>query len=130
MLILVVFFFYNCNSKIDKNQIIGHWKVVEFNSNTPELSPNLIEGAKMEALSSNYFFQKDKIFKMKSNYNSNGKSGKFEFVSKKRTIRMHYNVGNKNDIEEYQIESLDDNFMKWTQNLGDLGSLSMILKKE
>ena len=130
ILILVVVLFYNCNSKIDENQIIGHWKVVEFRLNTPELSPILIEATKKETLSSNYSFQKNKTFKMKSGYNSNGKSGKFKFTSKTRTFEMIYNSGNKNDIEKYQVVSLDANFMKWTQNIEGIGSLSMTLKRE
>jgi len=43
---------------------------------------------------------------------------------------MIYNSGNKNDIEKYQVVSLDANFMKWTQNIEGIGSLSMTLKRE
>jgi hypothetical protein len=130
LLLLVVVFFYNCSSKINENEIIGNWKVVEFMSNTPELSPILIEATKNEALSSNYSFHKDKTFKMKSDYKPNGESGKFKFTSKKRTFELIFNSGNKNDIEKHQIVSLDANLMKWTQNIEGIGSLSMTLKRE
>ncbi len=33
-------------------------------------------------------------------------------------------------LQEYQIESLNGDLMKWTQEMGNLGSISMTLKKE
>ena len=50
-------------------------------------------------------FQKNKTFNKKSDYNSNGESGEFEFTQKKRTIKLIYNSGIKNDMEKNGLDT-------------------------
>ncbi len=130
LLSLVTILFCSCNSQINENKIIGNWKVIEFDTNTPTLSSGVIETAKIEALSTQYSFEKDKSFSMKSNFNSNGKSGNYKYLSKKKTFQMTYSSDGVKTLQEYQIESLNGDLMKWTQEMGNLGSISMTLKKE
>jgi len=130
LLSLVTILFCSCNSQINENEIIGNWKVIEFDTNTPTLSSGVIEAAKIEALSTQYSFEKDKSFSMKSNFISDGKSGNYKYLSKKKTFQMAYSSDGVKTLQEYQIESLNGDLMKWTQEMGDLGSISMTLKKK
>ena len=130
LLSLVTILICSCDSKINENKIIGNWKVIEFNTDTPTLSSGITETAKIEALSTQYSFEKDKSYSMKSKINSDGKSGTYNYVSKKKTFQMTYSSDGVKTLQEFQIESLSDDLMKWTQKMGDLGSISMTLKKE
>ena len=130
LLSLVTILFCSCDSQINENKIIGNWKVIEFDTDTPTLSSGIIDAAKIEALSTQYSFEKDKSFSMKSKIISDGKSGNYKYLSKKKTFQMTYSSDGVKTLQEYQIESLSDDLMKWTQEMGDLGSISMTLKKE
>lgn len=127
---LVSVLFFSCGNHLDENELNGNWAVVEFKANTPEISPSLIEAAKVEALSTRYSFQKDKRFSMKSNYYSKGEHGNYEFIPKTNRIKMIYSSEEDNSTEEYKIEILNRNSMKWKQDLVELGSLTMTFKKE
>lgn len=129
LLSVVAILFYSCSAQINKDEIIGTWKVVEFKTVTPTLSFALIEGAQGEALSSTYSFQKNKTFRMNSNIIFNGEDGNYEFLSG-NVIEMTFTSEEHKTKAEYHLELLSDNLMKWTQDLGELGSLSMTLKKE
>jgi len=129
-LALLTILLWSCKAQINENELIGTWKVIEFNSDTPELSPRIIESAKVEALSSFYSFQNEKTFTKKSDYYSGGIKGKYQFIVENSLIKMISDTGNGNEIEEYRIESLNSNSMTWTQDMGELGSLSMTLEKE
>lgn len=118
--------FYNCSSQINEKDIIGNWKVVEFNPNLPTMSPYLIQLANEEALSSHYSFQTDNIFTLKSNNDPNG-NGKFELL-KNGTIILYHN-DEYNDVEKYKIKSLNSKQMIWYADMGDGGDLHIIFKK-
>jgi hypothetical protein len=128
LLSIVAILFCSCSAQINKDEIIGTWKVIEFKTVTPTLSLALIEGAKVEALSSTYSFQKNKTFRMKSNIISSGEDGNYEFLSGKIIEMTITSEGHKTKAE-YHLELLSGNLMKWTQDMGDLGNLSMTLKK-
>ena len=130
LLSLAMFLIYSCNSQINEGDLVGNWKVIEFRADMPDLSPALIEGAKSEALSSSYSFLEGNTFNMKSDIIYNGEGGKYELISGKKVIKMTYNPGGDKDLEEYEIQSLDSKSMIWSQDMGDLGTLSMTLKKE
>ncbi|MGB3776777.1 MAG: hypothetical protein WA960_00355 [Tunicatimonas sp.] len=121
---------FSCENQIDENELIGNWEVSEFKANTPELSQALIEGAKIEALSTSYLFKKDKTCSMKSNYILNGRIGKYELIAETSIIKITYPPEDGSSIEEYKVESLNGSSMKWTQNMGELGSLTLMLTKE
>ncbi len=129
LLSILAILFCSCSAQINKDEIIGTWKVVEFHTVAPTLSLALIEGAKGEALSSTYSFRKDKTFSMKSNIVSNGEDGNYEFLSD-NVIEMTFTSTKHKSKSEYHLELVNDNLMKWTQDLGELGSFSMKLKKE
>ncbi len=128
LLVLITISIYGFG-QINKEEIVGTWKIIDFSANTPELSPSLINGAKEEALSSVYTFKIDYTFNMTSNYISNGEGGKWEITSEKVLV-MIYDSGREQNKEIYQIEILKDNSMKWKQDLEELGTISMTLKKE
>lgn len=109
---------------MNEKDIIGNWKVVELNSNWPELPPNIHQEVSAEILSSRYSFQTDNIFTLKSNNDSNGK---FELL-KNGTITLYHN-DEYNDIEKYKIKSLDSKQMIWYQDMGDNGDAHIIFKK-
>ena len=117
---------YNCRSKINEKDIIGSWKLVEFNTNAPTMSPYLIQLANEEALSSRYSFQTDSIFTLKSNNNLNG-NGKFELL-KNGTIILHHN-DEYNDVVKYKIKSLNSKQMIWYADMGDNEDTHIILRK-
>ncbi len=129
LLSILAILFCSCSAQINKDEIIGTWKVVEFHTVTPTLSLALIEGAKGEALSSTYSFQKNKTFSMKSDIVFNGEDGNYK-ISSGNVIEMTFTSTEHKTKSEYHLELVNDKLMKWTQDLGELGSLSMTLKKE
>lgn len=119
-----------CANQINENDLYGNWKVTKFEANTPELSPSLIEGAKTEALSTTYLFNKDNSFSMKSDFVSDGSAGTYEFITETHSLQMTSSSQNDNSIEEYTVESLSGNSMKWSHDMGELGNLKLVLTKE
>jgi hypothetical protein len=131
ILLIGVFIYisFNSNAQVENDKINGDWKVVSFSANTPSLSPSLLKGAREEALSSTYSFRTDKTFTMQSEYVTPPENGYWN-ISDKNEIIMNYNPGGKQNKEIYKIELLNSSTMKWSQDMGELGSLTMTLKKK
>ena len=120
----------SCSSKVDTSKIIGKWKVIEFSTNTPELSPAVIDAGRIEALSSHYSFLKNGDSNLKSNYYKNGKERTWNYNATSNVLTIKNKEKTETGPENYKIESLNDNKMVWLQNLGELGSLKLTLIKE
>ena len=121
---------FGCGNQIEEKDLIGSWKVSEFKADTPELSPPLIEAASQEALSTTYTFQKDKTYQMKSDYISEGMSGQYDFETLTNRIKMMRSPQEGDSYEEYEVEFINKNSMKLTQNMAELGRLTMTLTKK
>lgn len=129
-LTLIAVLLSSCSAQINIGDLPGTWQVVNFVANTPIISAELTESAKAIALSSVYTFKEDSTFEMSSDFVPKGESGNWQFLAKEGMIRMDYKPGGQVTLEEYKLELLTANTMRWTQDMGDLGTLTMVLKKE
>lgn len=116
----------SCGSKIDESNLPGEWRVVEFESNTPELSPMLIAAAKEDAITTTYVLNADGTYKVASNYDPNGVEGVWKFYSSGDLLEMT-EVGVSGQM--FIVESLVSGTMVWTQEIPDFGSLTFTLKR-
>jgi hypothetical protein len=128
-LFLVSILFNNCEYRIDINKIKGNWKVINFESNTPKISPLIIKEAETNALSSYYLFKNDSLFIMSSDNELKGENGKYEFITNSNTIKLIYDNREKGR-EEYEIKKLNYDYMEWTQDMGGIGSLTITLQRK
>jgi hypothetical protein len=118
-----------CGNKLEEEELIGKWTVSEFEAKTPQFSQALINGARNEVLSTTYSFYGDKTFSIKSKLVSNGKNGKFEYLADSNLLILTYS-DLENSPVKFKIEALSEKSLKWTQDLGEIGSLKYFLKKE
>lgn len=129
-LALIISTLLNSCAQINTNDLPGTWQVVSFTANTPSISPLLIKDVETEALSTVYTFENNNTFSMKSNYMSNGYKGVWEFSSEKKTLTLVSKTEGEQKPEIYTVELLDGGSMKWTQNIPQIGTLTLVLKKE
>ena len=125
---MLAFSVYGCG-QINEKEIKGVWQITAFSANTPSLAPGVINLARVEALSSVYTFESDSTFHMTSDYTSQGEGGTWRINADKVLIMNYISEGEQSE-ETYQILSLNDNSMKWKQDIEGLGSISMTLKKK
>ncbi len=117
-----------CNNTINENQLIGNWQVVDFNANTPSVSTEIIELARLEALSSKYFFKKNKDYTLKTKSISEQGTWKLDIENKK--IIFINIVKGEEKLSYYTLEYLNKNSIKFIHTLEKVGSISMTLQKE
>jgi hypothetical protein len=95
---------------VDKKEIIGKWKVIEFNTNIKDLSPGIIKVAKEIALSSSYEFKKDSSYSFNSSFESY--DGKWA-LENKNIIMTFSSEYEKNGVEKYEVVNLNKGRMTW-----------------
>lgn len=126
---LILLILTNCTSRKSENQIVGKWNISEFDSNTPDLSPELINMAKENALSSTYTIKVDKTYSIQSSHSGNKEIGKWTLNKAKNLILFSTEQNGEEFLDEYEIESINEQEMVWSQDLGELGKLKLTLKK-
>jgi hypothetical protein len=129
-IVLMLLLSINCTSGISENQLVGNWKIIKFVSNTPDLSPELVNGARENALSSTYTIKIDKTYNIRSSQSGTEEYGKWTFNQTKNLILFSTEQDGENILDEYEIVSINEKEMVWFQDLGELGKLKMILKRE
>ena len=128
LLSIVTMISYSCNPP--KDDIVGKWKIIEFEANTTAFPQVLIDEAKVEVFSRTYSYRKDHTFTIKSNLIPDGEQGRWEITTEKKTIKMTYPAGSRQSQEIYLLDALSSNTMKWTQDFKERGSISLVLEKE
>jgi hypothetical protein len=129
VIVVFILVLFSCGNKLDEKELIGKWKVSEFEAKTPQFSQALIKGARDEVLSTTYSFHTDNSFNIKSQLDSIGKNGKYEFVADSNLLVLTYS-DLENATVKFKIVALNDNSLKWTQDLGEIGYLNYFLQKE
>ncbi len=130
VLIILISLITSCKRQLNEDDLIGTWKVVEFNADIPDLSPVLIQETNKIALSSVYTFNLDKSMLRKSDIELDGEVGKFELLNEGEQILMTYDTEGYNSKEKYNIVSFNGKSMQWEFKEGVLGNLVMKLKKQ
>ena len=126
----MVFLFVSCNIGTNKENIIGNWRIVNFDANVKDISPILINAGRREALSTTYIFNKDSTFIMKSASFIEGQQGRWSIDAKNKTILFDFD-NDKMDNDTYTLEELNQFNMLWSQKLDQgFGTITMILEKE
>ncbi len=105
---------YSCGQNaINKDHIIGKWKVTEYNLHLKkdmDISPAIIEEAKKNALSSSYDFKEDNTYSFISSFESY--KGTWTLVDK--NIVMNYSSEyEKKGIQKYEVVNLGNDKMTW-----------------
>ncbi len=127
LLIALTFLCSSYRVPIDTNDLVGSWKVVEFDSHTPELSPVLIKQAEAVALSTEYELNADHSCKVL--YMGEIKEGKWSYNPENQELNMQFaEDGSGKDV--HQILSLENGKMKTKQDVGELGYINFVLQKQ
>lgn len=130
IIILTAVLFFSCSPSIDKNDLLGNWKVVVFDTNVSKVSEKIMEEMRTQSLSTFYIFKNDSTFcKKVDNNSSTSSNGKFELAIEKKILKLSYN-GKYKDVEEFEVISLNPKQMELMQDMGSFGTINMVLKKE
>lgn len=129
LLFMITGIFNSCIGQIKQSELIGKWKVVHFEANTPTLSPEIILDAKKEALSSIYQILENNKSILASSYYNRERKGTWKFNEDTQELIFNHDVNSDMGLETSKIIYLTGNMMKWTQDLGELGSITMVLEK-
>lgn len=118
---------YSCSSdSIDRDKIIGKWKITEYKADMNDISPIVIEEGRKIALTTSYEFKRDSSY----TYLSSFENAKGSWKLLKDSIMMRYSSNyDKNAEESYKIIHLSDNKMIWFIEF-DYGTSETILTKE
>ena len=129
LLVLLLVLLLACTGKTIEAELPGSWKVVEFNSNTPSLSPSLLKQAHDIAISSHYTLDENGACHVKSIYGETEEPGTWSYDAKANEIVLVFIQNGEEVSEQYQIASVNENKMVWYQDLGELGNLKLHLEK-
>tara|TARA_R110002073_G_scaffold306012_4_gene475146 strand:+ start:9266 stop:9625 length:360 start_codon:yes stop_codon:yes gene_type:complete len=118
---------YSCSQgSFDKKEIIGKWKVIEFNANMKDLSPAIIRGAKEIALSSSYEFKKDSTY----SFNSSIENFEGKWALENKNIIMTFSSEyEKNGVEKYEVVNLSNGGMTWKTEFESEKTETVLSKK-
>ena len=92
LMIVLCLSLIGCNKLVEESQLIGKWKVTEFNADTPGLSSEVIESAREEAISMECELSSGGGSFLKSNYFDKGQKGKWVFDQESKRNK-HYSYG-------------------------------------
>jgi Lipocalin-like domain len=106
-------------------KLVGTWQVTEWQADMKELNPNLLAGAKQEALSSIYTLQSNNTFTMQSMSVNSPTKGTWKYQNKRLIMKGQ----GSDDVEEQQITFIDNTTMKWRQEMPPLGYMTSVLKR-
>jgi len=129
VIILGMLLLMGCSNNYVENKIEGKWNVTRFFAYTPEVSLELVNGAKEMALSTSYKFAKNKTVVVISDILPVTQYGTYEILEDK-TIAITYNVAGFGVTEEYHIESFKRKSMRWNHKIRGIGYVLMTLEKE
>lgn len=124
----VLFVNLGVTGQVNESYLIGTWNVTSFLGSELNLDKQLILDSEKEALSSVYTFNKDKSSKPVSNYASLGQTGSWLLNDSTHQLTIEYDNSSPG-TESYVVRKVDSDKMKWIQNLGDFGVLTMILTR-
>lgn len=129
--LLVSFLIISCSDElsITEENIAGNWKVIAFEANTPELSPDIVNAAQEEALSISYILKSDHRVYMSSIYYNEGESGSWKFNKETNTIQLDSQFEGKDVSENFVVKRITAEQMEWQQVLVGIGELSFTLQK-
>ncbi len=123
---LISIMFSRSQESVDKKEIIGKWKIIEFNASMKDLSPTIIRDAKEIALSSSYEFKKDSTYSFNSSFESY--EGKWT-LENKNIVLIFSSEYEKNGVEKYEVVNLNNGKMTW-KNEFELGKTETVLSKK
>lgn len=131
-LLLAITILFSCSGPQKKeNILVGDWQVIDLYADAPGVEGGMIAEAKKEVVTRKYSIRDDGTLFFTTTLIPKGQKGKWEYITDKKFVILDYPPGSRQSKEQYQVEMLDDNSMRWTQHLSEgRGSLSMILKKE
>ncbi len=114
--------------QINEKELVGTWKVIDFSADLPSTSPVLIWDATEMALLEVYTFNPDHTFSITPYETEGCESGTWEITSVNELI-LTFQFDCSSPKASFQIVLLEDNMMKWKNDIADLGSISYTLKK-
>lgn len=114
----------SCKPAVEPQNLIGTWEVMRFSADLPEISPEVIALAEQEALSYKYSFNEQRQFSLLHH------KGEWQLDESGSELRMIYAEESELPPDHYHIDYLEGERMKWTQEMGEMGSLSLILHKK
>ena len=118
-----------CNTNYSAITLEGTWEVVAMEADMPELSPSIIKAGEELALSTTYFFRSDNTCLITSSYYPEGYEGVWTFNKDSMTLHVKSTDEIIIDESEYAIEFASKKKIYLSEELEELGSLSMTLTK-
>lgn len=119
----------SCKTEKKSDYIFGKWEVSNIDINIEEMSSELIEGAKKEALSTVFIFNEDGSIDMSSLFLPDGKTGVYEINDSASSLKIIFDPENPEAFEKYELKLLEDNNMEWYLSMAPMGDMRLSLTK-
>ena len=120
----------SCSLEINKENLSGSWKADRFVSTIPGIPEEFAKAGEKEFLSSVYTLNTDNSLSVKSDYFSNGASGRWELDETTSEISLFYSYDTIKGIEKYKIVSLEKKELILRQDMENgNGYVEITLKK-
>lgn len=127
-ILILASLFGACSTEINEKKLAGTWKVTSFRSDIKDLPPAILAAGKKEALSTIYTLSKGDFLIIKSNL-TDIKNGKWSYHKKTRMLEFYDSQDKGKGVGKYKIETISNTDMKWSQDIGEMGQIIMMLKK-
>ena len=114
----------SCSSKLDENNILGNWEIIDFTINSTILSPEVIKNTKESSIFSVYTFYENNTYDLKAKYPEHNESGNWILKktnkSSERLLELTSKIDNEEIIDEYIIQILNVKEMEWIKEIGEI----------
>lgn len=130
-LFIVPLILSSCSSSIAETDIPGTWTVVGYDpTSLKDISEEIVEGGRKEAMSTVYEFKDDFTFKMTSGALPGGLQGEWKYVPGNPGEIIFISPDPHMGSEGFYVTESNASSMKWTQTMGEFGHLTMTLSKQ
>ena len=127
LFILLTIVFYSCGTRLTEETIIGDWTVIDLKTDVSNLSSDVIESGREEALSTVYSFRNDKTLIIKSD--SYSATGYWRIYPENSILEYAYEMYGQPYKEAYIVEFSSSNAIKWNA-IGSDGDQYLKLEKQ
>lgn len=121
-------FFFSYSLDLKESDFVGKWEVTNVAFDMPDLSPQLLESAKQEFISDEYFMGADHTLTIRNKLFARLSNGRWEFNENTNILTMQYEEGGSfvnQQFETYQLSSS----VRLVTTFNQVGKLSLTIEK-
>lgn len=127
LLVTLVIGLTACGVSVTKEDLVGSWKVVDYEANLQNLSPLLIKSATDIALSQTYIFEHDGSFTIDSEEELARKNGNWTISEDLKVLTL--SSEESDGKQEQEVQAFGVNKLVLVLQIGDLGNETTTLEK-